>query len=54
MELLKILKFGYSTPWLTKNILKFWCSNASHNIYSQLKISPYISYRDALEMHASL
>jgi len=28
--------------------------NALHNIYSQSKISPYISYGEALEMHVSL
>jgi len=42
-----------STPWPTKKISKSLCSNASHNIYNQSKISPYISYGEALDMHVS-
>jgi len=43
-----------STPWPTKNISKSFHSNALHNIYSQSNISPYISYGEALEVHALL
>jgi len=44
----------FSTPCPTKIISKSFRSNTSHNIYSQSKISPYISYGKALVMHASL
>ena len=43
-----------STAWPTKNISKSFCSDALHNFYSQSKISPYISYGEALEMRALL
>jgi len=43
-----------STPWPTKNISKSFGSNVLHIIYSQSKISAYISYGEALEMYPLL
>ena len=43
-----------NTPWLVKIISKSFRSITLHNIYSQLKISPYISNGEALEMHMLL